>query len=225
MQPEWTMPKKKNRPIQYLKPVFHIYCEGAKTEPNYLNGYIDKHFPTNQRLKVIKIEPTKKNTPVQLVEAAVGDKQKYPDGDVFWVVYDRESEQKYADKHHATAYNKAQRYSINLAMSNVCFEVWLLLHFQENTAPFCSYDDLKKNSILRTECKKRGFLDYDKADQSIFSVFTEEEINKARDRAKKMNELTEQSVDSSRTRPYHWNPYTDVYKLLNAIDKFAKKQK
>lgn len=217
------MPKKNNRPQRGIKPVLHIYCEGKKTEPNYLTGYIDKFFSTNRRLKVIKIEATKKNTPKQLVVEAVAAKKNSLDEDVFWVVYDRESEQKYADELHACAYDKAQKHDIFLAISNVCFEAWLLLHFHDTNASYSSYDDLRNNSVLRAECIKRGLPDYDKGDKAIFSILNEEEINNARDRAMRINKQTENSADPSRTKPYQWNPYTDVYKLLDAIDELAKK--
>ncbi len=169
------MPKKNNRPKKEIKPVLHIYCEGEKTEPNYLNGYIDKFFPTNRRLKVIKIEATKKNTPKQLVDEAVTAKiaaiKNSLDEDVFWVVYDRESEQKYTDALHALAYDKGQKHGISIAISNVCFEAWLLLHFQDTTASYSCYDDLRNNSVLRAECKIRGLIDYDKFRHATSNVF------------------------------------------------------
>jgi hypothetical protein len=217
------MPKKKNRPIRDVKPVLHIYCEGEKTEPNYFNGYLEKFFPTNRRLKVIKIETTKKNTPKQLVDVAIAAKKNSLDDDVFWVVYDRESVHKYPDQLHAAAYCKAQKNAIFLAISNVCFEAWLLLHFQEANASYSCYDDLRSNSILRDECKKRGISDYDKGNIFIFTALKVDEIKDARERAKRINEQTINSADPSRTKPYQWNPYTDVYKLLDAIDELANK--
>lgn len=107
------MPKNRARIEKELLPKFHIYCEGAKTEPNYLNGYIGNMYPGNVRLKIIEIVPTKKNTPKQLVDEAVADKKsKYPNGDIFWVVYDRESKHKYSDKLHMEAYQKAKSNNI-----------------------------------------------------------------------------------------------------------------
>jgi hypothetical protein len=213
------MPKNNDRPKKEVKPVLHIFCEGEKTEPNYLNGYIDKFYPTIRPL--IKIEPTKKNTPKELVTEALTFKKKSPDWDFFWVAYDRESEQKYTDNHHAQAYDKAQNNTISLAISNVCFEVWLLLHFQETTKPYSNYDDLRDNSKLRNYCKQRGLPDYDKGNKAIFGVLKENEIRDARIRANRINKQTEESAAPSRTKPYQWNPYTGVYKLLFAIDKFA----
>ena len=220
------MPKKNNRKQKVLKPVLHIYCEGEKTEPNYLNGYINRYFPSNRRLKVIKIEATKKNTPKQLVEEAVNAKTAAKNNgledDTFWVVYDRESKQKYADALHSMTYEKAQKNQVSIALSNVCFEAWLLLHFQDTTASYNCYDDLRSNSALRDECKKRGLVDYDKGNKEIFNILEEDDIKKARNRAMKINQQTKMSADSSCTKPFHWNPYTDLHLLLDAIDKLAE---
>ncbi|WP_019868422.1 RloB family protein [Methylovulum miyakonense] len=221
------MPKpRKGRSEQQLKPLLRIYCEGAKTEPNYIQGYLDKFFPTNRRLKVVKIEDTKKNTPKELVGVAVNAKKlanKTGLSDLFWVVYDRESQQKYSDALHHNAYDTAQKHNVSVALSNVCFEIWLILHLEDTTAPYSCYDDLRSNSSLRKHLKIRGIQDYDKGAEDIFNFFSEEEIKNARDRAYRMNIQTQQSANSSQTKPYQLNPYTDVYKLLDAIDEIALK--
>ncbi|MFA5984762.1 MAG: RloB family protein [Methylococcaceae bacterium] len=219
------MPKsRKNRFQQKLKPVLRIYCEGAKTEPNYIQGYLNKFFPANRRLQVVKIEDTKKNTPKQLVQVAVKakkDANKKGLNDSIWVVYDRESPAKYPDALHLEAYKLAQTYEICIALSNVCFEVWLLLHFKDTAAPYSCYDDIRSNSILRQELQTRGLTDYDKGEGTIFNLFSEEDIKNARNRAKQMNSQTLQSADPTRNYPFQLNPYTDVYMLLDRIDKFA----
>lgn len=112
-----------------------------------------------------------------------------------------------------------KKHNIKISLSNVCFEVWLLLHFQNTVAAYSSYDDLRNNSNLRKECKNHGIKDYDKGDKEIFDVISEN-IDKAKDRAEKMNEATTNSANPSWTKPYQLNPYTDVHKLLEAIDKF-----
>ena len=180
------MPKPNKRPKQELKPVLHIFCEGAKTEPNYLNGYLERFFSANRRLKVVAIENTKKNTPKQLVEVAIEKKKTCPEGDFFWTVFDRESEQKYPDKLHAEAYNNAKGNNISIALSNVCFEAWLLLHFINSSAAYNSFDDLRTNSPLRAKCRDRGIKDYDKGDKAIFNKLTDDEIKTARINAKRI---------------------------------------
>lgn len=204
------MPKKKNRPEQKLKPLFHIFCEGEKTEPNYLKKYIGRNFP---RATLFKIEKTEKNTPIQLVEEALKVKGRNPDGDIFWVVYDRESPTKYKDAFHAEARQKAGT-NIHIALSNVCFEVWLLLHFQSSSAQYASCADLLKRSKLKTYIK-----DYDKANNRTYSS---EEIELARKNAERLNTQTKRGANSSSNQCHQWNPYTDIHKLLDEIDKFGK---
>lgn len=220
------MPKsRKDRTEKNLKPVLRIYCEGAKTEPNYIQGYLDKFFSANRRLRIVRIEDTKKNTPKQLVDEAVSAKQRAKkDGltDSYWVVYDRESEHKYSEQLHHDAYNKAQKNDVCVSLSNVCFEVWLLLHFVSTTASYSCYDDLRNNSTLRQECLNRGMTDYDKGEKAIFTIFSDVEIQQARSRAQTMNEQVLRGADPSHTFPYQLNPYTDVYKLLDKIDEIAQ---
>lgn len=157
------MPKKRAKPIRQPKPVMHIYCEGKKTEPNYINGYINSKHQGNRRLKIIRIEKTTKNTPIQLVEEALKQQKSgsIPEEDVFWVVYDRESDQKYPDALHKKAYEKAGN-KLKIAISNVCFEIWILLHFQEVTAPYSNFEDLYKNSPLCGHLKNVGVKKYEK---------------------------------------------------------------
>lgn len=54
--------KEKRRKKIPLKPVFKIFCEGEKTEPLYIKGYIN-YFHSDQR-RIIVVEKTEKNTPV-----------------------------------------------------------------------------------------------------------------------------------------------------------------
>jgi len=204
------MPKPKKKTRKELKSKLHIFCEGEKTEPNYLNGYIQRKFPGT---KLIKVEKSKKNTPIALVEEALKLKKSAstPEGDVFWVVYDREGETKYPDALHLEARQKAGD-AINIALSNVCFEVWLLLHFRKTVAPYSCYDDLRKRSQLK------DYIDnYDKADKRKYS---DAEIEYARENAKRMNEQTTRGADRLWVESHQWNPYTNVYELLDEIDDF-----
>ena len=45
------MPKKIDRKTRDVKPRLHIFCEGEKTEPNYIKGYIERKFSQNKFLK------------------------------------------------------------------------------------------------------------------------------------------------------------------------------
>ncbi len=207
------MPKSRKGQSRELKPRLRIFCEGEKTEPNYLNGYIERCL---RGTTLTKVEKTEKNTPVQLVDEAIKAKncKDSPEGDIFWVVYDRESEGKYSAASHDQARDKAAAHGINIAFSNVCFEVWVLLHFQKTVPPCDSYDDLRKRTPLTTHIPK-----YDKGKKR---QYTADEVASARRNAVRLNEQTIAAANSTWNKEHQWNPYTDVYKLLDAIDKFAE---
>jgi hypothetical protein len=213
------MPKIKNVKSKNLSPVLHIYCEGEKTEPIYLKKYIEQKHPGNRKLKVIKIEDTNKNTPTQLVKEAVNNKNNCPKNDSFWVVYDREAVNKYPDSLHQQAVTEANSNGIKIALSNVCFEIWLLLHFENGGKPYSNYDDLLKTSSLKKHLKNLGVSKYDKANHNIFDLLSDR-IDDARNRAVAMNKATQKSAPNNCTEPHLLNPYCDVHKLLDAIDQF-----
>lgn len=209
---EGSMPKKRDRHSIPLKPNLHIYCEGQKTEPGYLSGYIELCFP-GTRLSPVRDTP--KNTPVQLVDAAITAKHSSPEGDVFWVVFDREATNKYSNTLHLQARQKAHKHGIHIAFSNVCFEVWLLLHFENTVKAYSCYADLRKRSKISKHIPK-----YDKGTRCQFS---KSQIDSARGRARRMNKQTQSGADPSWRHPHQWNPYTNVYSLLDAIDEFSQK--
>jgi hypothetical protein len=118
------------------RPRVLVCCEGEVTEPSYLNG-----LKGELRIRLVHIEvvPGGSN-PKTLVDYAVQKKQqaerearrekddnlKY---DEVWCVFDVD-----AHEHIPEAKHRAGASKINLAISNPCFELWLLLHFQEQHA-------------------------------------------------------------------------------------------
>jgi hypothetical protein len=207
--------KKKNQNVKLqLKPVMHIFCEGEKTEPNYIQGYMHHEHSGKLRLDIIRVEETDKNTPKQLVDIAADLKRESPSIDKFWVVYDREHEHKYPALIHRQARNKANANDIKIAFSNVCFEVWILLHFEQHLGSFDSYDDLWKRSRLRN-----NLPNYEKGCRNLYDRL-KDRVSNARQNAKKMNAHTERHADSSWKHLDQWNPYTDFGDLLDAIDCF-----
>lgn len=217
------MPKKKPKATLQPKKILHIYCEGEKTEPNYFKAYIALKFPGGQHRKVVMVEKTKKNTPVQLVDVAVAAKKGHGnfDGDEFWVVYDREAKAKYSDELHANARKKADDNGVNVALSNVCFEIWLLLHCQECTAPYQSCGDFLTNSPLKSKLKEIGIDDYEKGQATISSELVGKHVQ-ARENAAKMNQTSLKSAAANIDQPHLINPYTEVHLLLDAIDAFKQ---
>lgn len=201
------------------KKMMHILCEGSKTEPYYIKSYIDMY--ANDKAKIIQIPPTKKNTPVQLVDEAVFLKKSNStsEDDEFWVVYDRESVAKYSNALHARAWSKANSNNINIAFSNICFELWILQHFELDTAPYSSCDDLMSNSKLKQHLLKVNLKNYEKGNRDLFNKIYKG-IGNARVRAARLNLTSLNSAAQGRKTPYFLNSYTNIHELLDAIDKF-----
>ena len=186
------MPKKLAKKNIPLKPVCHIYCEG-ETEGIYFEKYIDRFHSGSRQLK---LEPTNKNTPQALVDEAIEAKnnKKFPSHDTYWVVYDREGVAKYSASRHQQARSKALSNGINIAFSNVCFEVWLLLHFTTVTAPYTSCDNFLSQSPFKPELAKRGITTYDKTSKNAREVadlcLSQDILGTTKNRAIKMNDNT-----------------------------------
>jgi len=113
-----------------------ICCEGRVTEPSYING-----LKSALRIRLVHIEvgPAGSN-PKTLVDHAVEKKQQAERDarrekddnlryDEVWCVFDVD-----VHEHIPEAKQKAGANRINLAISNPCFELWLLLHFQDQRA-------------------------------------------------------------------------------------------
>ncbi|WP_417809977.1 RloB family protein [Thioclava sp.] len=224
------MPKKRNKGKASipLNPVIHIFCEGEKTEPSYIKGYIDKFFPgiNNKGFKVIDVKNTKKNTPRELVNEAckLRASSTTPSKDSVWVVYDREATAKYEDRLHQEAIDKARAKNISVALSNVCFELWLLLHFQENNAQYSSCDDLLRKSNLKKHLNDVGINNYEKSFEGVFEKINGN-IELAITRADRMNRSTLDASQHDESKPHMLNPYTNIGALLADIDRIANENK
>ncbi len=117
-----------------------MVCGGKRTEPDYFRGLKDhlRNPAVQIRLKA------KVCAPRDLVEHA---RKIAPAGedefDEVWCVVDSDE----FDLEPAVAL--AAKLDIRLAVSNPCFELWLLLHHQDCTAPFCG-----AKSVLRQLTKQ-----------------------------------------------------------------------
>lgn len=143
------------------------FCEGKKTEPNYLEGFKSDFaiHPT-----AILIKKSKHTDPKGIINEAIAHKKesKLTESDQIWAVFDRESISKYSDVYHLEARNLAQKHKIFIAFSNVCFEQWLIYHFLNSTRSYSSYDNLIAESELKKELARIGITNYEKG-ENIYS--------------------------------------------------------
>ncbi len=217
------MPKKKPDNKKKLIPAFHVFCEGEKTEPYYIRGYVD-HFHSDKK-NILLVEDTNKNTPVQLVGTAIQHKKSTTKNDVYWVVFDRESISKYSHELHLKARVLANKNNIQIGFSNVCFEYWMLLHMEYSTACYDSCSDLLGKSNLKKLLKARGIDNYDKGFAYLFNVLKEKGgISIAMSNADKAINSAIASAERGKEHPHFLNPYTDVHHLFIDMDNFINKR-
>ena len=117
---------------------FLVFCEGEKTEPDYLKA-LKRELGKQVSVSVeIQVDPgTHGSAPLTLVEAAAEARERadYELGEVdeVWCIFDVEQPVNHPKLNEAVAL--AQTSGVKVAISNPCFELWLLLHFQDQSAP------------------------------------------------------------------------------------------
>ena len=122
---------RRHKPRREPLPRILIVCEGERTEKGYFN-----HLRVSRRIP-IELEIEAGGTPKRLVEQASKmkkqaakeaerDRDENLSFDEVWCVFDVDEHPLVAD-----AKQQARDNGIALAISNPCFELWVLLHFQD----------------------------------------------------------------------------------------------
>jgi hypothetical protein len=131
-----TRPLARRPPYREPRKRVLIFCEGTVTEPQYFDDF--RRHEHNPLVDVVIDEggvspktlveraAQKKKTAEKEAERFRDEHLKY---DEVWCVYDVDAHPKLAD-----AFQQARDNEIKLAVSNPCFELWLLLHFSDQTA-------------------------------------------------------------------------------------------
>lgn len=210
-----------------------IICEGKDTETDYFENFNSKY--TKVQVKIADKSSKGKNRgkvtdPENLVKKAVKFKKEYDieekNGDRVWCVFDIDInynnnnavQSKISEIQKAKL--KADKDKIRLGMSNPCFELWYLLHFEYTTAIMKSYSDVQKKLI-------KYINDYDKTKDVYYLL--KDRIDIAVKNSKKLKkhfeELGKKLVDSEEeykdiiVRDFvDSNPYTNISTLIEFME-------
>jgi hypothetical protein len=141
-----------------------IYSEGEKTEPDYFEA-VRKHIK-DLLIDIDIVDGA--GVPLTIAKEAskaarefrrINRKQSYAESDEFWAVFDRDEHPNISD-----AIQLCESTNVGVALSDPCFEVWLILHFQEFDRPddrhqvqrhletICT--DYNRNRRKTTDCDK-----------------------------------------------------------------------
>ena len=174
-------------------------CEGKCTEPNYFKGIQKECRYSNVHIKGPFSDPK------TLVEEAQKLLKRKPEIDTVYCVFDRDTHQTFREA--LNLINKHNKHQNNISkiiaiISNPCFEIWILLHFIYSTG--------KKTSKDLITAIRKHFPDYKKNSDHIYQEL-KNKTHQATLHAKKLA--------SYQGNDHNKNPYTDVYKLINELQK------
>lgn len=128
-------PLKRRVAIRQPRKTLLIFCEGERTEPDYLDAL--KRQPAIRGVAAVDLRIETGHggfVPKTLVSMAIEARHRAVDEegeiDEFWCVFDVEWPRNHPDLKEAI--ERARQGDIQLAISNPCFEMWLILHFQDH---------------------------------------------------------------------------------------------
>ena len=114
-----------------------VFCEGEKTEPQYLEAL--KNQPEIRDAAAVDLRIGTGHggaVPLTLVALAIDARSRAvaeeAEIDEFWCVFDVEWPRNHPGL--GEALHQARENDIRLAITNPCFELWLILHFKDHGA-------------------------------------------------------------------------------------------
>ena len=183
-----------------------VVCEGEVTEREYLQGY--ERWAKNATVRVEVADERgdpKKVVEIakDLAEKASTEARKKDDEfiafDEVWCVFDRDEHD--SNRFHG-AIQMAQANGFQLAVSNPCFELWLLLHFRASPGMRHRHEVQRMVSGFVPGFEKHvRFEDYASG------------VGRAATRARRLDE------DASAMNEFFRNPTTGVYGLTDSISR------
>jgi hypothetical protein len=188
-------------------PLVLVVCEGKVTEPEYIEGFRLAQGTVTVRVRVA----APGGDPLALVESAASMRDEAKTRarrsgdsneafDEVWCVFDMDSHERFVQ-----AGRTAQAAGIRVAISNPCFELWLLLHFADHTAHL-SADEARRRLL-------RNLPGYDKH-------LRYEDFHAGYGQAvKRASELEQRHATLGREGS---NPSTGMHRLTERIREFGK---
>jgi hypothetical protein len=177
-----------------------VFCEGRNSEPDYVNGL--KQLPQIYENTALNIEVhPQQGVPLTLVEMAVSRKRD-AEVDECWCIFDVEWPQHHP--HLREAITLAHAHGVHLAISNPCFELWLILHLEEH-ARFVDTDSAERLSRKLDGRKGKNI------DPALY-------LPRRKDAVRRAIVLEKRHVECGTKFP-HDNPSSGMYRFLEAVER------
>ncbi|MCF8363453.1 MAG: RloB family protein [Prolixibacteraceae bacterium] len=198
--------------------LFRIYCEGENTEPEYF-----KCFPVNTETNVyaIGLGYSKTSLVKKVISLLKEDKMlvrqnNYDPDRQLWVVFDFDKRGDINEKQDFNnAIELANRNNVNVAYSNDCFELWLILHDKYQAAAITRFEYYqmlsdKFNCNYEKDGKSINFA------KSLYSIYLSGQSRAIQNAERLLNDKADLPFADQ-------NPCTTVFKLVQELNKCLKK--
>jgi hypothetical protein len=175
-----------------------VYCEGKVTERGYIND-LARHV----RATSVTVA-SEHGDPKYLVERAAAQKKATKSADPkdsIWCVFDADDHLRLAE-----ALKQAKDNGIPVALSNPCFELWVLLHYDDHRAYI-------ERAALRAKVKTH----LPKYDKAVPFAELHPSCDQASARAVALHDMHEGNGSVR-----HENPSTSVWELVEAIVRLGR---
>jgi hypothetical protein len=192
---------RRKREVRVIQKRFLIVCEDGKSAPKYFEALKKHECLTAASISVFGNGG--KTQPIQVVQSAIErkkcaaiDNSGTEPFDHVWCVIDGD----YGSAIKA-ARKEAKANGVHLAVSTMCFETWVLLHFEETPVSATNCDAVVR-ALKENHCPK-----YSKGKCDFLEIVPHS--RKASERARKLRQKS--------SLPEDQNPCSDVYLLIDAI--------
>ena len=182
-----------------------VVTEGEKTEPRYIEMFKRIHVQPHVRRSVFDLKVISGvGVPKTVVDRAIQEREDLQGPlsreDSVWAMFDRDEHPGFQE-----AKNKARSKGVCLAVSNPCFEIWGIYH----------YEDCQRH-IERDECQKKLEELCPSYNKKSGKNFANDDIIK--DKYRDAIARAEKSLNSRRKeRNLEGNPSTNVHHLIEKI--------
>lgn len=184
-----------------------ILCEGL-SEKIYLKG-IQSDEQNRRKLANTEIEiyQPEDYSPYGLLTEAKrkkreANKDKMPYHNI-WIVFDKDGHENIAK-----TFEESKDSDINIAFSLICFEYWILLHFEKTSAYF------KNCNLILSYIKKKNYLDYNKT--NYYSQISDNDKIEALKNAAWLHKQNKTDIERG-IKIYNLSAYTSFDKLYNYL--------
>ncbi|MDQ1306974.1 MAG: hypothetical protein QG671_2806 [Actinomycetota bacterium] len=190
---------------QNMRRTVVVVCEGTTTEPLYFDALrLEREVQDVAAVQLRVQRSNRGKQPLALVQKAIDikaeDNAAGREIDEIWCVFDVEWPQNHPKLQETLTL--AERNNISIAVSNPCFELWLILHFKSQAA-FLTTNEA---------CRLRG-----KLDKSRGKGLNPDLYMPRRNSALQNARLLDQRHADDETSFPHDNPSSGMYRLLAAV--------